>query len=71
MRLDTAHTVGRNWRYRMIDDSRVERMAREYEMSLSLARKLLEEAREQPAAVIRRFRRYERMVRKYGKRNEM
>lgn len=46
----------------MIDDSRVERMAREYEMSPQLARKLLEEAREQPAAVIRRVRRYAEVV---------
>lgn len=51
----------------MIDDDRVERMAREYEMSPLMARKLLEEAREQPAAVLVRQRKYERMVKQHGK----
>lgn len=51
----------------MIDDSRVERMAREYEMSPLIARKLLEEAQEQPAAVLVRQRIYEKKVKEYGK----
>lgn len=47
----------------MIDDTRVEHMAREYQMSPRLARKLLEEASEQPAPVIKRFREYEEIKR--------
>ena len=43
----------------MIDEERVQRMARRYEMNPQMARKLLEMARVEPAIV--------RLSRKYGK----
>ena len=46
----------------MIDEERVQRMARRYEMNPLMARKLLEMARAEPAIV--------RLSRKYGKLRE-
>ena len=53
--------TGQTWRCRMIDEKRVLQVARELNMNPDKARKLLEDARSEPA-IMKRIHKYEQLA---------
>ena len=52
---------GQKWRCRMLDEKRVLQVAKEFNMNPDKARKLLEDARSEPA-IMKRIHKYEQRV---------
>ena len=61
-------TTGQKWRVHMIDEKRVLQVAKEYGMNPDRARKLLEDARSEPA-IMQRIHKYELLMRERGDTN--
>lgn len=57
----TIRLNGQKWRCRMLDEKRVLQVAKEFSMNPDKARKLLEDARSEPA-IMKRIHKYEQRV---------